>query len=113
MRPFLLFAWLGFLFCIPGGAHASGSREWIMLQPGRCIFATMTGMESDRAAPAPNDAKASSLRLAFREYLEAQATLLDGATFSSMKKDELFERFLKWQRHRSIERYGTIRNPTL
>lgn len=47
--------------------------------------------------------KDPSLRRAFREFLADQSTVLGAEALSELDRDELFDRFIQWQRQRSLQ----------
>lgn len=53
-----------------------------------------------------------SLRRDFREFLDQQAAEVDAGTLTQLDSEELFERFIVWQRQRSLESRGKTRAPT-
>lgn len=53
-----------------------------------------------------------SLRRDFREFLADQSTLLGADALSQLNRDELFDRFIQWQRQRSIQSRNEPRTPT-
>jgi TRAP transporter TAXI family solute receptor len=78
--------------------------------------ATVANAEPTQTAPAPSQAAAvskdPSLRRAFREFLADQSTLLGAEALSELDRDELFDRFIQWQRQRSIQSRNEPRTPT-
>ena len=80
---------------------------------------TSTPVAAAPQAPAEvNTAQASavskdpSLRRAFREFLADQSTLIGAEALSEFDRDELFDRFIQWQRQRSIQSRSEPRSPT-
>lgn len=53
-----------------------------------------------------------SLRRDFREFLDEQAAQVDPASLNQLDRDELFERFLDWQRGRALQSRGQAKTPT-
>lgn len=80
--------------------------------------ATATTVAAVPSATAPstnqaaNASKDPSLRRAFREFLADQSTLLGAEALSQLDRDELFDRFIKWQRQRTIETRNEPQSPT-
>ena len=70
--------------------------------------APASGAEAQQAALAQNP----SLRRDFREFLNQQAAEVDAASLSRLDSEELFERFIVWQRQRVLESRGQTRTPT-
>ncbi|MGI9490120.1 MAG: hypothetical protein ACR2RF_30390, partial [Geminicoccaceae bacterium] len=70
--------------------------------------APASGAEAQQAALAQNP----SLRRDFREFLSQQAAEVDAASLSRLDSEELFERFIVWQRQRTLEKRGQARTPT-
>lgn len=80
--------------------------------------ATATTVAAVPSATAPstnqaaNASKDPSLRRAFREFLADQSTLLGAEALSQLDRDELFDRFIQWQRQRTIETRNEPQSPT-
>lgn len=53
-----------------------------------------------------------SLRRDFREFLDEQAEQIDPAALNRLDRQELFERFLVWQRERALQGRGQAKTPT-
>ncbi len=53
-----------------------------------------------------------SLRRDFREFLDEQTTQIDPAALNQLDRQELFERFLTWQRERAVQGRGQAKTPT-
>ena len=71
--------------------------------------AATTGAGSTQASAVSKD---PSLRRAFREFLADQSTLIGAEALSEFDRDELFDRFIQWQRQRSIQSRSEPRSPT-
>ncbi len=65
-------------------------------------------IESQDAALAQNP----SLRRDFRQFLEEQAETVSASTLSQLDREQLFERFIIWQRERAIEDRNRAKTPT-
>lgn len=61
---------------------------------------------------AANASKDPSLRRAFREFLADQSTLLGAEALSALDRNELFDRFIQWQRQRSLQSRNEPQGPT-
>ncbi len=95
---------------------------WNRFQPVDNWLKDNTVAPSVPVAKAPESASATrqeaaleqnpSLRRDFREFLDEQATRIDAAALNRLDRDELFERFLVWQRQRALESRGQTRSPT-
>jgi len=68
-----------------------------------------TGAGSAQASAVSRD---PSLRRAFREFLADQSTLIGAEALSEFDRDELFDRFIQWQRQRSTQTRSDTRAPT-
>ncbi len=68
-----------------------------------------TGAGTAQASAVSRD---PSLRRAFREFLADQSTLIGAEALSEFDRDELFDRFIQWQRQRSIQTRSDTRAPT-
>ncbi len=74
------------------------------------VAATTTEVPS--STEATNVSKDPSLRRAFREFLADQSNLLGAEALSELDRDELFDRFIEWQRQRSTQSRSEPRTPT-
>ncbi len=90
--------------------------------PSPSATTTVAAVQSDGTtapsqAPAGNNQAANasqdpSLRRAFREFLADQSTLLGAEALSQLGRDELFDRFIQWQRQRTIQSRNEPQSPT-
>jgi len=67
------------------------------------------------STPAPPDAALAqnpSLRRDFREFLDEQSDEVGADTLNQLDREQLFERFILWQRERALEDRGEAKPPT-
>lgn len=90
-------------------------RENDISPPASTSTPVATAPSTDNAQPAQQASVTSrdpSLRRDFREFLADQSTLLGADALSQLDRDELFDRFIQWQRQRSIQSRSEPRTPT-
>lgn len=57
-------------------------------------------------------ARNPSLRRDFRQFLEEQSEIVSAATLNQLDREQLFERFIIWQRERALENRNRANRPT-
>ncbi len=80
--------------------------------PASTPVATAPAPETPSTTQAASVSKDPSLRRDFREFLADQSTLLGAEALSELDRNELFDRFIQWQRQRSTEGRGEARSST-
>ena len=85
-------------------------------RPAPATSTTVAAVPTEIPRPSTNQAsnpsQDPSLRRAFREFLADQSTLLGAEALSALDRNELFDRFIQWQRQRALENRSESQSPT-